>query len=237
MTVSKFTRKVVADNGTEIVLQSPQELAAVRAGISIEAGSKVRVLADKPEHSRLKLGSIEEVVGTPSGETIKIKDGDRSPWFISPKHLEPVTPAEAAGYAVGDIFKLVVDEPNGLSWAAGTKVVLVTDDGSRMPRFAKLSDGIEGWVILGGVVKLGQVAVEQEAEPKEEPALATIQFDPEPEQSIRAGVPFTWGVRNTWWVKSESGVLTRLSDGQEYTGTESSILSNNIKYATTMELR
>lgn len=56
--------------------------------------------------------------------------------------------------------------------------------------------------------------------------------------SIQVGVPFTWNVQQSWYIKSSGGTIVRLTDGREYTNTEQHILElGNLKYATSMELK
>ena len=56
-------------------------------------------------------------------------------------------------------------------------------------------------------------------------------------RTVVAGVPFTWGTRNAWAIKVESGGMYYLSNGQRVRETEEEIIDDDIFYAERIEIK
>lgn len=55
--------------------------------------------------------------------------------------------------------------------------------------------------------------------------------------TVVVGVPFTWGTRNAWAIKVESGGMYYLSDGKRVRETEEDIIDGGIFYADRIEIK
>lgn len=56
-------------------------------------------------------------------------------------------------------------------------------------------------------------------------------------RTVVVGVPFTWGTRNAWAIKVESGGMYYLSNGQKVLETEEAIIDADIFYAGRIEIK
>ena len=56
-------------------------------------------------------------------------------------------------------------------------------------------------------------------------------------RTVVVGVPFTWGTRNAWAIKVDSGGMYYLSNGQRVRETEEEILDDDIFYAERIEIK
>lgn len=56
-------------------------------------------------------------------------------------------------------------------------------------------------------------------------------------RTVVVGVPFTWGTRNAWAIKVESGGMYYLSNGQRVGETEEEIIDDDIFYAERIEIQ
>ncbi|UVX30338.1 hypothetical protein A1k_00052 [Klebsiella phage VLCpiA1k] len=56
-------------------------------------------------------------------------------------------------------------------------------------------------------------------------------------RTVVVGVPFTWGTRNAWAIKVESGGMYYLSNGQRVGETEEEIIDDDIFYAERIEIK
>ena len=56
-------------------------------------------------------------------------------------------------------------------------------------------------------------------------------------RTVVVGVPFTWGRRNAWAIKVESGGMYYLSNGQRVLETEKDIIDADIFYAESIEIK
>lgn len=56
-------------------------------------------------------------------------------------------------------------------------------------------------------------------------------------RTVVVGVPFTWGTRNAWAIKVESGGMYYLSNGQRVRETEEEIIDDDIFYADRIEIK
>lgn len=56
-------------------------------------------------------------------------------------------------------------------------------------------------------------------------------------RKVVVGVPFTWGTRNAWAIKVESGGMYYLSNGQRVWETEEEIIDDDIFYAERIEIK
>lgn len=56
-------------------------------------------------------------------------------------------------------------------------------------------------------------------------------------RTVVVGVPFTWGTRNAWAIKVESGGMYYLSNGQKVLATEEEIIDSDIFYAERIEIK
>ncbi|CAK6595765.1 unknown function [Klebsiella phage vB_Kpl_K71PH129C1] len=56
-------------------------------------------------------------------------------------------------------------------------------------------------------------------------------------RTVVVGVPFTWGTRNAWAIKVESGGMYYLSNGKKVLETEEGIIDAGIFYAGRIEIK
>ena len=54
---------------------------------------------------------------------------------------------------------------------------------------------------------------------------------------IAVGIPFTWGLRNSWAVKVESGGMYFLETGTRVRMSEEEIIESDILYANSIEIK
>lgn len=54
---------------------------------------------------------------------------------------------------------------------------------------------------------------------------------------VVVGVPFTWGTRNAWAIKVESGGMYYLSNGKKVLETEEGVIDAGIFYAGRIEIK
>lgn len=56
-------------------------------------------------------------------------------------------------------------------------------------------------------------------------------------RKVVVGVPFTWGTRNAWAIKVESGGMYYLSNGKKVLETEEGVIDAGIFYARRIEIK
>lgn len=56
-------------------------------------------------------------------------------------------------------------------------------------------------------------------------------------RTVVVGVPFTWGTRNAWAIKVESGGMYYLSNGKKVLETEEGVIDAGIFYAGRIEIK
>ena len=138
-----------------------------------------------------------------------------------------MTPCENLGYKVGDKFEVVGDSSSS-SFIYGETVELILDDDSGFPRFSRLSDGSEQWLLLKDVKKIttdnhtdinGWIKWEGGKCPVEKGTLVDVKYrDGNRKYSLPAGVSIDDSVPNAheaYWHNDSNGwdiIAYRLSN-------------------------